>query len=131
MVMKYVWSSDIHRERIRHESSTENFVRFINLLLNDTTFLLDESLSKLAEIHSVQEKMKDEAAWNALPEVRILKREKRKPSVTFACFGFQNERKEIEESHSSNEKRCQSLLFLAKETLFMVCLFFCHFRSLL
>jgi len=70
--MKYVWSSDIHRERIRHESSTENFVRFINLLLNDTTFLLDESLSKLAEIHSVQEKMKDEAAWNALPEVRIL-----------------------------------------------------------
>lgn len=35
----------------------EQFVRFVNLLINDTTFLLDESLSKLAEINAIQTEM--------------------------------------------------------------------------
>ena len=41
----------------------ERFVRFVNLLLNDTTYLLDESLSKLAQIHSTQAQMADREAW--------------------------------------------------------------------
>lgn len=69
VVMKFIWENPVHRQKIKEESSSESFVRFINLLLNDTTFLLDESLTMLGEIHKTQEKMKDEAAWNALPEV--------------------------------------------------------------
>ena len=48
---------------------SQNFVRFVNLLLNDTTYLLDEALIKLAEIHGYQERMKNSDAWAALPQV--------------------------------------------------------------
>jgi len=99
MVMKFIWGNPTHRDVIRTECTTDNFVRFVNLLLNDTTYLLDESLSILVEIHKTQEKMKDEVAWNALPE---------------------QERKELDQTHHQNERRAQSLLFLAKETLFML-----------
>ena len=34
-----------------------NFVRFINMLMNDTTFLLDESIGCLRRIHEVQQAM--------------------------------------------------------------------------
>jgi ubiquitin conjugation factor E4 B len=43
----------------------EHFVRFANLLMNDATYLLDESLSKLAEIYSIQLEMRDQQAWAA------------------------------------------------------------------
>jgi len=38
------------------------------MLINDTTFLLDESLESLKRIHEVQEQMADTVAWNNLPE---------------------------------------------------------------
>lgn len=42
------------------------FVKFVNMLINDTTFLLDESLESLKRIHEVQEQMADTSAWNNL-----------------------------------------------------------------
>jgi len=99
MILKLVWENPTHRERIREESNNDSFIRFVNLLLNDTTYLLDESLTLLPEIRNFQEKQKDERAWNALTE---------------------DERKEQERNHQQNERRCQSLLFLAKETLVML-----------
>lgn|SRR5690348_17225752 len=44
---------------------SESFVRFANLLMNDTTYLLDEGLSKLAEIHDIEVEMDDKVAWAA------------------------------------------------------------------
>lgn len=44
------------------------FVKFVNMLINDTTFLLDESLESLKRIHEVQEQMADSASWNAQSE---------------------------------------------------------------
>ena len=44
--------------------------RFINMMMNDTTFLLDESLSALTRIHEVQEDMADPAKWAAQDQVR-------------------------------------------------------------
>lgn len=38
------------------------------MLINDTTFLLDESLESLKRIHEVQEQMADTAAWNNLTD---------------------------------------------------------------
>lgn len=35
------------------------------MLMSDVTYLMDESLSKLTEIHQIQLEMKDQAAWEA------------------------------------------------------------------
>lgn len=51
-------------------SSGKQFVRYINMLINDTTFLLDESLESLKRIHEVQEEMKNKEQWELLPRVR-------------------------------------------------------------
>lgn len=45
-----------------------NFVKFANLLMNDCTYLLDESLGKLTEIHRIQLEMADEAWATRTPE---------------------------------------------------------------
>jgi len=38
------------------------------MLINDTTFLLDESLESLKRIHEIQEQMADTDAWNNLSD---------------------------------------------------------------
>jgi len=38
------------------------------MLINDTTFLLDESLESLKRIHEIQEQMADSTAWNNLSD---------------------------------------------------------------
>src|SRR4051812_13814855 len=44
---------------------SESFVRFANLLMNDTTYLLDEGLTKLTEIHDIEMEMDDKVGWAA------------------------------------------------------------------
>ena len=41
------------------------------MMMNDTTFLLDESLSALTRIHEVQDDMADPAKWAAQDQVEI------------------------------------------------------------
>ena len=55
-----------------HSNSRDDapFLRFINMLINDTTFLLDESLDTLKSIHETQEAIKDERSWANQPQVR-------------------------------------------------------------
>ena len=45
------------------------FVKFINMLMNDTTFMLDESMDALKRIHEIQEEMTDTAKWNSQTQV--------------------------------------------------------------
>lgn len=52
-------------------SSGKQFVRYINMLINDTTFLLDESLESLKRIHEVQEEMRNKEQWDQLPRVSL------------------------------------------------------------
>lgn len=47
--------------------NVDKFVRFINLMINDVTYLMDESLSELTQIHNIQVEMRDQAAWAARP----------------------------------------------------------------
>jgi len=42
-------------------------VRFVNLMINDVTYLMDESLSELTQIHNIQVEMEDKSAWEAKP----------------------------------------------------------------
>ena len=45
IILKSMWESNVHKIAIVNESkSGKQFVKFINMLMNDTTFLLDESM---------------------------------------------------------------------------------------
>ena len=54
-ILKSIWNDVVHRVKIVQLSrNTDFFVKFVNLLMNDTTYLLDECLSKLKEIGAIQ-----------------------------------------------------------------------------
>lgn len=55
-------------------STGKQFVKFVNMLMNDTTFLLDESLDCLKRIHEVQDEMANTAEWNKKSPVSKLYR---------------------------------------------------------
>lgn len=42
------------------------------MLMSDVTYLMDESLSKLTEIHQIQLEMKNHAAWEAQTPVSVI-----------------------------------------------------------
>lgn len=99
LILKSMWESPMHRSSVIAESKTGiQFVKFVNMLINDTTFLLDESLESLKRIHEVQEQMADTATWNNLPD-------------------------DVQQSRnrqlSADERQCRSYLTLAQETVDM------------
>ncbi|GJQ12331.1 hypothetical protein GpartN1_g4122.t1 [Galdieria partita] len=57
-IFYYMWRLSTYRTAIRYEAENESvFVKFVNMLLNDATYLLDEALGDLTEIHSLQERL--------------------------------------------------------------------------
>lgn len=69
-IFKSLWQNIAHHGTFMEEfNSGKQFVRYINMLINDTTFLLDESLESLKRIHEVQEEMKNKEQWDLLPRV--------------------------------------------------------------
>uniref|UniRef100_A0A673US98 Ubiquitin conjugation factor E4 n=1 Tax=Suricata suricatta TaxID=37032 RepID=A0A673US98_SURSU len=67
-IFKSLWQNIAHHGTFMEEfNSGKQFVRYINMLINDTTFLLDESLESLKRIHEVQEEMKNKDQWEQLP----------------------------------------------------------------
>ncbi|CAB3376749.1 Hypothetical predicted protein [Cloeon dipterum] len=99
LILKDMWDSPTHRLAIVKESgSGKQFVKFINMLMNDTTFLLDESLESLKRIHEVQEAMDDRSTWDQqTPE----QQQSRQRQLT------------------QDERQCRSYLTLARETVDM------------
>lgn len=81
------------------EYGLKNFIKFINMLMNDTTFLLDEALVSLKRIHDYNEDKKDITKWN------------------------QQSRQDIEDRERQlmqDERVCRSYLTLAVETVDML-----------
>lgn len=76
----------------------EFFVRFVNLLLNDATYVLDEALTRFPRIHALQEELKDRSL-------------------------SQQDRQKKEEDLQAIEGQAQSYMQLANETLAMMKLF--------
>ncbi|XP_058062566.1 ubiquitin conjugation factor E4 A [Anopheles bellator] len=76
-IMDYLWKIDEQRQRfleleriaIRNIEAEDPpiFLRFINLLINDAIFLLDESLSNLQQIRQMQG-AQDAGEWESLPQ---------------------------------------------------------------
>lgn len=99
LILKGMWNSPVHRTALINESKSGNqFVKFVNMLMNDTTFLLDESLESLKRIHEVQELMRDEANWSKMSS-------EQQQSRTRQLQG--------------DERQCRSYLTLARETVDM------------
>jgi ubiquitin conjugation factor E4 B len=73
-------------------------VRFVNLLMNDATYVLDEGLSKFPKIHELQARVRD-------------------PSLS------QEDREKVEEELSTAESQATSYMQLANETVAMMNLF--------
>ena len=57
-------------------------------MINDVTYLLDESLSDLAKIHEIQTEMKDRAAWEAQPAQYRREREGHLRSLERQASGY-------------------------------------------
>ncbi|KAJ3801572.1 ubiquitin conjugation factor E4 [Lentinula aff. detonsa] len=67
-VLKIVWNNPTHRDALNREAeNVDKFVRFINLMINDVTYLMDESLSELTQIHDIQTEMDNTEQWNSKP----------------------------------------------------------------
>ena len=75
-IMEYLWKIPEQRERFKKlsleaEAQIDDveapiFLRFINVLINDSIFLLDESLTNLQQIRELEE-ARDNNKWDALP----------------------------------------------------------------
>uniref|UniRef100_A0A8C8YNK4 Ubiquitin conjugation factor E4 n=1 Tax=Prolemur simus TaxID=1328070 RepID=A0A8C8YNK4_PROSS len=79
-ILKYMWGTDSYRESIKDlaDFASKNleamnpplFLRFLNLLMNDAIFLLDEAIQYLSKI-KIQQIEKDRGEWDSLtPEAR-------------------------------------------------------------
>ncbi|KAL1304695.1 hypothetical protein AAFC00_003647 [Neodothiora populina] len=102
-VWKCIWANTLYRDKLSNEASanTDFFVRFVNLLLNDATFVLDEVFSSLAKIHELQEEFK------------------RTPPETME----ESVRQEKEELLADLEGKTKSYMGLTNETVDMLKLF--------
>ncbi|KAB7497984.1 Ubiquitin conjugation factor E4 B [Armadillidium nasatum] len=99
VIMKSLWEDRSHREAVIIESrSGKDFVKFVNLLMNDTTFLLDESLDALKRIHEAQEEM-EKGIWSQQTREQQQSRQRQL---------------------STDERQCRSYLTLARETVDMM-----------
>lgn len=100
-IIKSVWGNDVYKEQLTRESKVNRqfFVQFVNLLLNDATYVLDEALTKFPKIHTLQAELDHNTAMSA-----------------------QDRQKKLEELQTL-EGQASSYMQLANETLYMMKLF--------
>ncbi|KAF2709186.1 ubiquitin conjugation factor E4 [Pleomassaria siparia CBS 279.74] len=101
-VIKCIWPNPIYRENLATEArvNLDFFVQFVNLLLNDVTFVLDESFTAFTQIHELSKVLKapaDDMDTNA--------------------------RTEVEEKLSAAQSKAKSYMQLTNETVAMLKLF--------
>lgn len=99
-VIKCVWVNDVYKQQLTRESKVNRsfFVQFVNMLLNDATYVLDEALTKF-------------------PKMRTLERELEGSSLSA------EDRQKKEEELQTLGSQATSYMQLANETLEMMKLF--------
>ncbi|KAK8158585.1 ubiquitin conjugation factor E4 [Phyllosticta citrichinensis] len=100
-VIKCIWGNPVYREHLAREANhnLNFFVRFVNLLLNDVTFVLDESFSAFTSITNLTKELRDPSHLD------------------------ENIRKEKEELLESSKSKAKSYMSLTNETVAMLKLF--------
>ncbi|KAL0961455.1 hypothetical protein HGRIS_006400 [Hohenbuehelia grisea] len=87
-VLKVVWDNLAHREALNIEAkNVDRFVKFVNLMINDVTYLMDESLSELTSIHNIQTEM-EQPAWNTQTQEYRRDRENQLRSLERHASGY-------------------------------------------
>ncbi|KAI1179697.1 ubiquitin elongating factor core-domain-containing protein [Nemania sp. FL0916] len=99
-VIKTIWPNNVYKDKLSRESRVNRqfFVQFVNLLLNDATYLLDEALTKLVKIHDYQKQLQ---SAELSPE----------------------DREKIRTDLEQAEQQCQSWMQLVNDTMGMMKLF--------
>ncbi|WFC99121.1 RING-type E3 ubiquitin transferase [Malassezia yamatoensis] len=66
-IFKTIWPNPEHKKRLYQQADAHlpEFTVFINRLMNDVTFLLDDALDKLSELHNKQLQMEDSSTWES------------------------------------------------------------------
>lgn len=72
-VLRYLWSLPQHKSAWldfakSQGHDTGDYVKFCNMLINDSIYLLDESLKKLSELKEKETLVGDPARLNAIPQ---------------------------------------------------------------
>ena len=100
-IIKCVWTNTIYRKRLSQEAKVnlDFFVHFVNLLLNDVTFVLDESLTAFVQMHDLHRELRTPSGMD--------------PSV----------KAEKEEALSAAQGKAKSYMQLTNETVSMLKLF--------
>ena len=103
-VIKNIWPNTRYRENLAKEArvNTDFFVQFVNMLVNDVTFVLDESLSSFVKIHDLSRELSDGKFMSTLDE---------------------EQRKEKAELLEDNKGKAKSYMQLTRETMEMLILF--------
>lgn len=101
-VIKAIWPNTMYRDNLRKEADvdTDFFVQFVNMIINDATYVLDELLSYLNKIHDVQKELDD---WPA--------------------NGDAEQRKEKVELLEESQGRAKSYMGLTRESMATLTLF--------
>ncbi|KAF3539372.1 hypothetical protein F2Q69_00018843 [Brassica cretica] len=69
-LLEYLWQVPSHRNawrRIAKEEEKGVYLNFLNFLVNDSIYLLDESLNKILEIKKIEAEMSNTAEWEQRP----------------------------------------------------------------
>jgi ubiquitin conjugation factor E4 B len=76
-ICEYLWKVEPHRRAWGQLAVNDSafYMRFLNMLINDAIWLLDESLKKLPEVREFDAEQADAAAWAARPSRERAERE--------------------------------------------------------
>ena len=101
-IIKCIWPNTVYRDNLYREArlNSEFFIRFVNLLLNDVTFVLDESFTAFLQIFELQTEL-----------------------ATNSASLDQAQRQEKEEALSNAQGKAKSYMSLTNETVTMLKLF--------
>ncbi|XP_010904932.1 probable ubiquitin conjugation factor E4 [Elaeis guineensis] len=69
-LLEYLWNVPSHRNtwrQIAREEEKGVYLNFLNFLINDSIYLLDESLNKILELKEIEAEMADSAEWERRP----------------------------------------------------------------
>lgn len=101
-IIKCIWPNTLYRKKLSHQATQNQdfFVQFVNLLLNDVTYVLDESFGAFKTIRTIQDELKHEG-------------ESMDPTT----------RQQKEEHLTTTQRSARSYMQLTNETMAMLKLF--------
>lgn len=69
-VMLYLWNHPGHKTAWKRvtEDDKKIYIRFINMMINDSQYLLQEALDSLPQVRDIEMQMANEQEWGSLPD---------------------------------------------------------------